>query len=305
MSAKGFMGFGALVAAAGALWFGPKLLGRSEPPKPAPAPASVAAPKPPEKKALEPAPAAAPRVGAEDVRAMIDSGKLAEAREAAAKLYLDDATPAKVRDELEGEMTRLAEMLFVKRPTERDFEFTTVRPGDSLVRIAKRYKTEKKLPVEFGQIKMFNGLKQDLLSVGMKLKIPKGKVTVAVRRSRFTLHILYEGLIVRTYRCGLGKNDATPAAHFTISTKTAAPTWYPPESTGLKGPIPPNDPRNLLGSHWIGLEHDVHRGLGIHGTVEPSSVGTNSSLGCVRLLNEDVKQVFEIVSQGAEVAILE
>jgi hypothetical protein len=199
----------------------------------------------------------------------------------------------------------MADGLYFKKPTERDFEFYVVRPGDSLIRIATWFRLEKKLNVEFGLIKLFNGLSGTNIRVNDRLKVPKGKITLVVRKSTFTLHVMCDGISVKAYKVGLGKNDGTPSARFVVGTKTAQPTWYPPESTGLKGPIPAGDPRNLLGSHWIALDHDMHRGLGIHGTTEPQSIGTNSSLGCVRMLNEDVKQLFEMVSPGTEVHVVD
>lgn len=337
-SFKGMVAFAALLAvvAGGVLW-GSKFFGNTAPvdekketaltkdkepgpgvpsapiahnPDPAPEmpkpPAEIA--KPQAKADPTPAPAqnvSSGPVGLADFRALIGAGKTFEARDALVKLYTDEKASAATRDEIEIEMAKLAELLYVQKPSDRDFEFYTVQPGDNLIKIANYFKTERKMAVEFGTIKLFSGLKRDLINVGMRLKVPKGKLSIVVRKSTFKLHVMYEGLIVKTYKVGLGKNDGTPAARFTVSTKTASPTWYPPENTGLKGPIPPNDPRNALGSHWIGLDHDQHRGFGIHGTVEPHTIGTQSSLGCVRMLNEEVKQVFELVTPGTEVWIVE
>jgi lipoprotein-anchoring transpeptidase ErfK/SrfK len=76
------------------------------------------------------------------------------------------------------------------------------------------------------------------------------------------------------------------------------PTWYAP---GGKI-IPPGDPRNILGSRWLGLDKP---GYGIHGTTEPSSIGRSVTAGCVRMLNKDVEELFVILPVGTEVAILD
>jgi hypothetical protein len=322
-SFKSMLAFAALLAAlAAGVWIGTNVMADRDarPPSAAASPektAQVVAPAPPAARpdpVPEPAPApkaqvqdvaAAPLPVLPEIRALIAAGKLLEAREAILKLYWDEHAGPALRTEIEAEMAKLSEYLYFKKPTDREFESYTVQPGDSLISIARRFRTEKKINVEHGQIRLMSGMSRDLLHVGMTLRIPRGRFSVVVRKSTFKLHLMHEGLVVRTFRCGLGKNDATPAARFTIGTKTASPTWFPPESTGLKGPIPPGDPRNLLGSHWIALDSEVHRGLGIHGTAEPDSIGTNSSLGCVRLSNDDVRQLFDMVGSGMEVQILD
>jgi hypothetical protein len=329
-SFKAMVAFAALLAViTGGVLLGSKVFGGSisekkpvetamkEPTTPSPARETEDKPVPPPELAPQPkadAPAA-PKpqqevstqamTGLNDIRAMITAGKTFEAREALWKLYTDEKAGPALRNDIEVEMTKLADLMFVKKPAERDFEFYTVQGGDTLIKIAAYFRTEKKMTVEFGTIKLFSGLNRDLINVGMRLKVPKEKISIVVRKSTFKVNVMYQGLVVKSFRCGLGKNDGTPCAKFTVGTKTASPTWYPPESSGLKGPIPPNDPRNALGSHWIGLDNDTHRGLGIHGTIEPDSIGKNSSLGCVRMLNEEVKQVFELVSPGTEVLIIE
>jgi len=44
-------------------------------------------------------------------------------------------------------------------------------------------------------------------------------------------------------------------------------------------------------------------GYGIHGTIEPESVGKAVSDGCIRLTNADVEALFELVPEGASVAV--
>ena len=44
-------------------------------------------------------------------------------------------------------------------------------------------------------------------------------------------------------------------------------------------------------------------GYGIHGTNRPWSIGTYASLGCVRMFNEDIEELFEIVAPGTRVVI--
>jgi lipoprotein-anchoring transpeptidase ErfK/SrfK len=63
--------------------------------------------------------------------------------------------------------------------------------------------------------------------------------------------------------------------------------------------IPPG-PRNEVGLVWIGLNK---KGIGIHGTNNPSSIGRSASHGCIRLANWDALRVLDSVTQGATVVI--
>ena len=63
-----------------------------------------------------------------------------------------------------------------------------------------------------------------------------------------------------------------------------------------------DDPENPIGEHWIGIKGlESHNkdldGFGIHGTVEPDSIGRQESMGCVRMLPDDVKLVYEILTE--------
>jgi lipoprotein-anchoring transpeptidase ErfK/SrfK len=75
--------------------------------------------------------------------------------------------------------------------------------------------------------------------------------------------------------------------------------------------IAADDPQNPLGERWIGLI-GVSGGAvgqeryGIHGTIEPQSIGQSISLGCVRMYNEDVAQVYSyLVEKHSTVTILD
>jgi lipoprotein-anchoring transpeptidase ErfK/SrfK len=60
---------------------------------------------------------------------------------------------------------------------------------------------------------------------------------------------------------------------------------------------------NPIGERWIGLEGIEERtkdlsGLGIHGTIEPDTIGTQASMGCIRMGSNDVSQVYEMLAEG-------
>lgn len=239
-----------------------------------------------------------------EVQKLIDAERWLEAREALAKAYFASKTTSAQRDRMEQQMLRVAQVLYFEKPSESEFVLHTVETGESLSSIASKYR-KKGMKLEFGMIKMMNGMRRDLVRLGSQLKVPKGTFSVVVRKSSFKLLVFYNGIAFKQYRVGIGKDQKTPSAKFTMGAKTAQPVWWPPESTGMTGPIAADDPRNPLGTHWIALESTQYPGLGIHGTREPDSIGKNVSQGCVRMLNEEVKEIFELATPGMEVSILD
>ncbi|MCQ2560053.1 MAG: L,D-transpeptidase, partial [Clostridia bacterium] len=65
------------------------------------------------------------------------------------------------------------------------------------------------------------------------------------------------------------------------------------------------DPNNPLGPRWLGIEYGGGYLYGIHGTNDPSSIGTNASAGCVRMNNSDVIGLYDIIPYGTQVVIQE
>ncbi len=180
-----------------------------------------------------------------------------------------------------------------------------VAGGDSLVRIASR----EQLQVHPKLIARVNRLSRpDIIFEGQRLKLVKGPFHAVVHKGAYRLD-LYVGpagepqswTYVRSFRVGLGEGDSTPIGEFIVrrNSKLENPAWVNPR-TGEK--FDANDPKNPIGEHWIGLdgvgEHAVHTGYGLHGTIEPDSVGQMRSMGCVRLLGPDIEFVYELMEEG-------
>ena len=90
-----------------------------------------------------------------------------------------------------------------------------------------------------------------------------------------------------------------------VSFKTEWPEWRPPVEMLARRPELPaymaGGPKNPLGARAIYLGGTMYR---IHGTNEPSSIGKAASSGCIRMLNEDVSELYQFVKQGATVTVL-
>lgn len=169
-----------------------------------------------------------------------------------------------------------------------------VTQGDNLTRIAKKHKSSVEM------MRHVNKKTSDEIFIGRDLKVVPGMPYIEVyKNSYFLVVYLANHLYLQSYEIGLGKDNKTPVGSFTIKVKQKNPDWYT-EEKGKTIKIPFNDPRNTLGTRWMGFNHD---GIGIHGTKEPESIGKSMSNGCVRMKNEEVDQLFEIVGLGTQVSI--
>ncbi|MFH1023449.1 MAG: L,D-transpeptidase family protein [Planctomycetota bacterium] len=171
-----------------------------------------------------------------------------------------------------------------------------VQPGDVLFKIAKKYNTTP----EF--IQRLNGMKGTTIQPNQRLKVINCPVEIAVSTSRFTLDILINGDILKTFNIGVGAADKTPEGTFVITSRLPNPSWYKPMPDGRKKEVPPGDPENILGTRWLGF-NEPYRDYGIHGSVNGEGIGKDASNGCVRMWNKDVEDVYSLIPMGTKVTI--
>jgi len=136
-------------------------------------------------------------------------------------------------------------------------------------------------------------------------------------RRRRQLVVMENGAALRRFPVAIGMPGwETPVGRFEVIEKQRNPIWEHPAS-GLR--IQPG-PDNPLGSRWIGFhrdcrgrrgfngkEHLVVQGCvvaGFHGTPHRASIGRAASHGCVRLFEEHVRDLFELVRIGTPVTVL-
>lgn len=123
---------------------------------------------------------------------------------------------------------------------------------------------------------------------------------IRVSRSGRWLQVHYAGTLVKHYRACTGRGENTPLGQFRVQYKSVWPGWrsYSGEY------IPARSARNPLGARFIGTTARGRRtgwAIGIHGTNQPSSIGRRISGGCIRLLNEHVIELYEVVPIGTRV----
>ncbi len=183
------------------------------------------------------------------------------------------------------------EIFFSPIVTDEDLLYE-IEPGDTLSKIAKKFGTTVEL------IKEANSLETDMIHAHSKLKVSKAKYKILIDKSQNLLTLLSDDNdIVKVYKVSTGENNSTPVGTFKIVNRIKDPVWY------NQGAIVPSEsPDNILGSRWLGLSE---QGYGIHGTIDPESVGRQTTKGCIRMLNSNVEELYKIVPVGTEVTIVD
>lgn len=227
------------------------------------------------------------------------AGRLKEAK----RLYQDSLAtatdPARISRIRQGIEAINLKILFSSQPDECS-EVYIVQPRDTLSKIARKFKTTVAL------IKRSNSLSSDRIGLKQKLKITTCKFSLVVDKSQNLLFLKRKGEVLKTYIVSTGKDNSTPVGEFVIDrNKLKNPTWF---KTGAV--VSPGSPENILGSRWMGLagkdsNGEEIKGYGIHGTTMPEDLGKQITLGCVRMKNEDVEELFDIIPSGTEVVIVD
>ena len=116
--------------------------------------------------------------------------------------------------------------------------------------------------------------------------------------------VLGQGRAMR-YGIGVGREGFTWAGVKTVDKKAEWPDWTPPPEMLQRQPYLPRfmagGPGNPLGARAMYLSGSVYR---IHGTNAPETIGQRVSSGCIRLVNEDVEDLYNRVKLGTKVVVL-
>lgn len=191
------------------------------------------------------------------------------------------------------------------------------QPEDTLLDIARRY--------DVGQEAILNanpGVDRWLPGGGARVTVPTRHILPAPPHQGLVLNLpemrIYyfpeagpgERSRVLTYPVGVGRMDwATPLGETKLVAKQKDPAWRPPQSIRAEHaaegrPLPevvPPGPDNPLGRHALRLGIP---GYLIHGTNKVFGVGMRVSHGCIRMLPEDIEELFDLVPVGTPVRII-
>ena len=246
----------------------------------------------------------------QQANAMIASDPI-RARAELTRLLDSNALSATERMQAYAGINNLASTLFFSPniiPGDIASQSYVVKKGDSFARITNR----EKLAIDWRFIQRINQIASEkALRADMRLKLAHGPFDGEVIKADYRFNVYAgtgsERVMVASFLCGVGTNDSTPVGTFKVRTgsKLIDPEWSNPR-TGEK--FKSNDPKNPIGERWIGLQGTTPEtakftGYGIHGTVEPQSIGKQMSMGCVRLGDAEVQVVYELIGESSTIVI--
>jgi len=134
---------------------------------------------------------------------------------------------------------------------------------------------------------------------------PYAPGTIVVSTSERRLYLVLPGQRALKYGIGVGREGFAWAGTRTIARKAEWPDWTPPAEMLRRRPDLPRyvrgGPENPLGARAMYLGGTLYR---IHGSNEPETIGTAVSSGCIRMLNEDVVDLYGRVKVGTRVVVL-
>jgi len=237
---------------------------------------------------------------------LLDSGQPVAARLQLSSLLrsgsLTDSEAAQAR----GVLTDISDNLVFSKEIKANDPFAIeyiIRGGDTLSGIVQKMG----LQVNWRFIQRINDIPQASgIRPGQNIKLITGPFHAKIDKDTYRID-LYQGdgneqVFVRSFRVGLGEFNSTPTGLFKVrkNSKLVNPTWVNPRTREF---FSADNPMNPIGERWIGLEGVEERtrdlsGLGIHGTIEPDTIGTQSSMGCIRMDSSDITQVYEMLAEG-------
>jgi lipoprotein-anchoring transpeptidase ErfK/SrfK len=139
--------------------------------------------------------------------------------------------------------------------------------------------------------------------VDYRTKEPAGTIIIDTPNTYLYL-VLGDGKALR-YGVGVGREGFTWSGVERVTRMLEWPDWTPPEEMILRQPYLPRfmagGETNPLGARALYLGNTIYR---IHGTNQPSTIGTFVSSGCIRLTNEDVMDLYRRVRMGTRVVVL-
>ncbi|MBN9070965.1 MAG: L,D-transpeptidase [Rhizobiales bacterium] len=135
--------------------------------------------------------------------------------------------------------------------------------------------------------------------------------TVVVDTRHHFLYLINENRTAIRYGVGVGKEGFKWYGRATVDRKALWPKWIPPKEMLARHPELPasvegGSPSNPLGPRAMYLHRDgADTGYRFHGTIQPWSIGTDASSGCIRMFNEDAIDLYQRIPIGTAVQVLQ
>jgi lipoprotein-anchoring transpeptidase ErfK/SrfK len=129
--------------------------------------------------------------------------------------------------------------------------------------------------------------------------------TIVVNTQERRLYFVMPDGKAMKYGIGVGRPGFEWGGIKAVTAKTEWPNWTPPPQMLKRRPdLPrfmPGGPENPMGARALYLGSSLYR---IHGSNEPDTIGEAVSSGCIRMVNDDVVDLYEKVRVGARVVVL-
>jgi len=227
-----------------------------------------------------------------------DAGNLVAGRDKLNKVLLEMKLSYEDQKIVKARLQELSDSwLFSRECLDEDtlVGYLMVKSGDNLEKIGKQHK----IPYEF-LMRINNIARPEHLRAGKRIKVVNGPFHGVIDLSTYTLDIFLQEQFVKSYKIAIGKpGRETPTGKWCVTNEKLIKPEWPDSETGKV--YPPHDPENPLGDRWIGIKGlddntKDKEGFALHGTIEPESIGTGASRGCIRLTNEDVVEVFNMLT---------
>ena len=150
-----------------------------------------------------------------------------------------------------------------------------------------------------------NQVRADLRRATVNYPTNEAPGTVIVdTQNTYLYYVLGGGQAIR-YGIGVGREGFTWSGVKTVERKSEWPDWTPPPEMIARSPYLPRfmagGVTNPLGARAMYLSGSFYR---IHGTNAPSTIGSRATAGCIRMVNDDVIDLYERVKVGAKVVVL-
>ncbi|MCU0566892.1 MAG: L,D-transpeptidase family protein [Oculatellaceae cyanobacterium Prado106] len=127
------------------------------------------------------------------------------------------------------------------------------------------------------------------------------RIHLVIRLADRRVYIYDRDQIKASFPIAVGRSGwETPVGKYQVMQKIIDPSWEHP----FTGEIAPPGTDNPLGTRWIGFWTDGTNYIGFHGTPNEASVGTAASHGCIRMYNQDVEQLYDMVKIGTPVEVV-
>jgi hypothetical protein len=231
-----------------------------------------------------PQPQVMPQIDWNEIDRMINAGQDVEAHRTLSSLYWERPDQRQqIRERIEQTAMRI---YFQPQPHYLDPH--VVQGGDLLQTIARAHN------VSWQYLAKLNRTDPLRIRPGQNLKVIDGPFGAVVDLRRFELTVHAHGYFVARFPIGIGKDGATPVGEFRVEDKLENPTYYGPD-----GVVAADDPQNPLGEFWM----SIGGGYGIHGTIDEATIGRAESRGCLRLKNQDIADLYDLLVVGSPVVI--